>query len=97
MKSITPKLIQQNPDIVAIFVGTALILAIPVVAMQFIPDWDWDIFDFMTIGCLLSFSGLVFALTARKIKKAKLKVALALIVALTVALVWVEMAVGIFD
>ena len=40
--------------------GAALLLMIPLVAMHFTDELDWDLFDFVIMGCLLFGCGLTY-------------------------------------
>lgn len=77
----------------AIVVG--LILMVPLVAMQFTSEVNWDIFDFAFMGTLLFGTSLAYELVARKV--GVLGYRSGVLVALTagVLLVWVNGAVGI--
>jgi hypothetical protein len=72
----------------------AFILMIPVVAMQFSSEWDWDVSDFIIIGTLLVSAVLLYEFASRKMSKHKTAIAIAIV--LGVAFIWAELAVGIF-
>lgn len=74
----------------------ALILLIPLVAMQFTKEVNWDLKDFATIGLLLFIAGIGIEIVTRKVKPAKLKLALTLTILFVLFLVWAELAVGLF-
>jgi uncharacterized BrkB/YihY/UPF0761 family membrane protein len=82
-------------NLVRILIGTALILLVPLVAMQFSDDVDWSITDFVTIGILLLGAGLLYELAAAKTKP-KYRAALAAAFIAIVLVIWAELAVGIF-
>jgi hypothetical protein len=77
-------------------IGTALILLIPVIAMQFSEEWDWRAPDFIIIGTLLFSAGLVYELLIRKVASRKHRLAYTALLVATVMLLWAELAVGIF-
>lgn len=89
---------QQNlAQRVTIVIGiVAVILLIPLVAMQFTKEVNWDLTDFITIGILLFITGMSIELVTRKVQSAKIKLALTLIILFVLFLVWAELAVGIF-
>lgn len=74
----------------------ALILLIPLVAMQFTKEVNWDLKDFITMGLLLFISGIGIEIVTRKVKPAKLKLVLTLTILFVLFLVWAELAVGLF-
>ena len=74
----------------------AALLLIPLVAMQFTEEVSWSIADFIVAGALLLGSGLLFDLIIRKIKRMRYKIAISVILAITLLVVWAELAVGIF-
>jgi DMSO/TMAO reductase YedYZ heme-binding membrane subunit len=82
---------------VTIVIGiVAVILLIPLVAMQFTKEVNWDLTDFITMGILLFITGMSIELVTRKVQSAKIKLALTLIILFVLFLVWAELAVGIF-
>jgi hypothetical protein len=81
--------------IAALAAVVALILMIPLVAMQFSDEWKWDLFDFVFAGTLLFGAGLTYELVAKKGGTAAYRVAVGLAVATALVLVWVNAAVGI--
>lgn len=82
-------------NVYRIIIGTALILMVPLVAMIFSDETNWNWFDFAVMGTLLIGSGLIFELVTSKLN-AKYRPAAAVVVIGAVVLIWAEMAVGIF-
>lgn len=78
-----------------IAVATCLVLAVPLIAMQFTAEVNWDVLDFVTMGALMFGAGSVFVLAARKAPR-KYWVPIGVVVALGLILVWAELAVGVF-
>ncbi|MBK7035129.1 MAG: hypothetical protein IPI31_09705 [Bacteroidetes bacterium] len=74
----------------------AVILLIPLVAMQFSLGFDWNTFDFIIAGILLTGTGLIVEFVLRKIKKMEYRIVLCLAIFAILFLVWAELAVGIF-
>lgn len=88
----------QHPmlrSIVAVACATALLLLVPLTAMQFTGEVNWTALDFAVAGALLFGSGLSFVLLARLAHGATHKLAAAIAVAAGLILVWVNLAVGI--
>ena len=74
----------------------AVILLIPLVAMQFSLGFDWNTFDFIIAGILLTGTGLIVEFVLRKIKKMEYRIVLCLAILAILFLVWAELALGIF-
>lgn len=78
-------------------VVTALLLLVPLVAMQFTPEVAWGPVDFLAAAALLLGAGTAIVLAnARLERPVHRRVAVGAIV-LATALVWAELAVGLFD
>lgn len=88
-------IIMQNKVFSWIVLATGAILLIPLIAMQFTNEVDWDAADFIIIGILLFGMGSLFVLTARKIQK-KHRLIAGVIFILAILYIWAELAVGIF-
>ena len=73
---------------------TALILLVPLVAMQFTEEVDWDLFDFVAMGALLFGTGLAYELVATKASPSAYRAAIGVAIAAAFLLVWVNGAVG---
>jgi hypothetical protein len=73
----------------------ALILLIPLVAMQFSDEWNWDLFDFVFAGTLLFGAALTYELVATKGGTTAYRAAVGIAVATALVLVWINAAVGI--
>lgn len=86
----------QNKRLSGILLTVALLLLVPLVAMQFSTGVDWDLTDFIIAGLLLSGAGLTIELIIRKVKSKEGRLALGVLVLLVLALIWIELAVGIF-
>ena len=76
-------------------VVVALILMIPLVAMKFTEEVNWDLFDFVVAGGLLLGVGLAYELMARRSEKTVYRVAFSIGLAGALLLFWVNGAVGI--
>jgi hypothetical protein len=57
----------QNKRLIGIVVTVALILLIPLIAMQFTDEVNWDVFDFVLFGTALFVIGLAYELVARRL------------------------------
>lgn len=76
-------------------IATAIILLVPLIAMQFTDDVNWNLSDFVIMGILVFGFGSMFILIARKVDRdSRLLLGLAILAAFMY--VWAELAVGIF-
>ena len=76
--------------------GTIGILAIPMVAMQFTNEVDWDLRDFIIMGALIFGTGAAYVLIASFLHSKEKRLAVGLVLAVLFLLTWAELAVGIF-
>lgn len=83
-------------DILRVAIGTALVLMVPLVAMQFTPEVKWGPEDFAIIGILLGTTGLMYVAVSRNVTSTKYRVMVGAGLVLAVLLIWVELAVGVF-
>ncbi|CAH0311783.1 hypothetical protein SRABI118_04822 [Massilia sp. Bi118] len=79
-----------------VLLGTGAILMIPLVAMRFTREVNWDVFDFLVAGVLLAGIGSLYVLLTRKLRTATQRRAIGGGLLLTLLLTWAELAVGIF-
>ncbi|WP_177222992.1 hypothetical protein [Chitinophaga sp. YR627] len=86
----------QNKRLAGIIFTAALLLMVPLVAMQFTAEVKWSFFDFLVAGFLLFGTGLLLELILRKVKTIRQRIILCAVLFITLALVWAELAVGIF-
>jgi hypothetical protein len=96
MKTKNTDIIMQNTVFIWIALGTGLILLIPLIAMQFTSEVQWEVPDFITIGILLFGMGSIFVLTARNIRNNSNRVLIGIAFLMAILCIWAELAVGIF-
>jgi hypothetical protein len=72
-----------------------IILLLPLVAMQFTDEVNWDVADFAFAAVLLGGVGLAYELAVRKSSDTTYRVAIGVALAAVFLLVWVNAAVGI--
>lgn len=89
--------IRTMKNILRIVIGTAVLLLIPLIAMQFIDGMDWDLTDFIVMGALLLGTGLVYELIARKLTSTKSRIITGVVLLVVFLLIWADLAVGIFN
>jgi len=86
----------QNKRLIGIVITVALLLLIPLLAMQFTDEVNWTLFDFIVAGALLLTTGLMCELVIRKVNKIEYRVVICLVILAALLLIWAELAVGIF-
>ena len=87
--------IMQNKNIIRIALVTAIMLSVPLVAMQFSDEVKWGPLDFVIMGALLSGTGLTYELVAKKGGTIAYRAAVGIACAAGLLLVWTNAAVGI--
>ncbi|WP_227496555.1 hypothetical protein [Massilia litorea] len=85
----------SGKSLLRIALVTAVILLVPLVAMQFTREVNWTLGDFVVAGGLLMGTGLLFDLAVRKIRTQKARLITIGAIALGFLFVWTELAVGI--
>ena len=75
---------------------TALVLMVPMLAMQFTSEVNWDATDFIAAGTLLMVTGLVYVFLARMVRTPQQRMMARIVMLGVLFLMWAEMAVGIF-
>jgi hypothetical protein len=73
-----------------------LLLLLPMVAMQFTREVQWDKSDFAAAALLLCGGGLAYEIGSRLLRATTHRLLLGALLLLTVGLIWAEGAVGIF-
>ena len=85
----------RTKHVTGIVLATALILLVPLVAMQFNHDVVWSLADFVSAGALLLGTGLLFELAASRTGNLAYRFAIGIALAASLLLVWINLAVGI--
>ncbi len=88
-------MIMQNKRLIGIVLSVALLLLIPLVAMQFTDEVNWSLSDFVVMGFLLLGTGLMCELVMRKVNKIKYRIAICGALLAVLVIIWIELAVGI--
>lgn len=76
--------------------SVALILSVPAVAMLFSREVNWGPGDFIAAAGLLFSTGLLARFIWRKVKRPRYRILFMGLLLLLLALVWLELAVGLF-
>jgi hypothetical protein len=90
-------LVMHSKHILRPAIITMAVLLIPTIGMLVSEEWDWDETDFIVIGTLVFAAALGYELIARKMTNVNHRIFLGLIILATVLLIWVDLAVGIFN
>lgn len=77
-------------------IATALLMLVPLVAMQFSSEMNWGIEDFLAAGTLLFAAGMTYVIFARRTHNTVQRAVLAVVVVAVLAIIWAELAVGLF-
>jgi hypothetical protein len=86
----------KNKRLGAIMLSVAILLLIPFIAMKFTGEVAWSLSDFAIAAVLLTGTGLLCELVLRRISRTGYRIALCVALLTILALVWIELAVGIF-
>ena len=78
-----------------VLLGTAAMLLVPLVAMQFTGEVDWTGSDFVIAAVLLAGTGMLFELAAAKLRSRKSRGIALGVIGLGFLFVWAELAVGL--
>ncbi|GAB3199842.1 ABC-type enterobactin transport system permease subunit [Pontibacter aydingkolensis] len=89
-------MVTQNKRLTGIVLGVAFLLSIPLIAMQFTDEVDWELADFVIMGILLLGTGLLCELVMRKVTNWNYRIGLIAVLLFVLFLMWAELAVGIF-
>jgi glucan phosphoethanolaminetransferase (alkaline phosphatase superfamily) len=87
--------ISQNSIFLWIALATGAVLLVPLVAMRFTGNVNWDAADFIVMGCLLFGTGSLFVLTARQAPR-RHRVIIGSLFVIVFLYAWAELAVGVF-
>lgn len=86
---------RRNPWRAVVWGGAAALLLLPLVAMQFSPEVDWSLADFVMFGGMLLVACGSYELATRQSRHTAYRAAAAVALATGFALVWINLAVGI--
>lgn len=88
--------IEQNKRIVIFLIAVPVLLGIPLLAMQFTSEVNWNLTDFLVMGILLTILAVTVEVVCRKWRNCKFKITISIFILLCFLLLWAELAVGIF-
>lgn len=78
-----------------VLLGTAAMLMVPLVAMQFTREVNWTAGDFVVAAVLLAGTGVLIEVAAARLHTRMARLSAIAVMAFGFALVWAELAVGI--
>lgn len=82
-------------SVVRIALATALILLVPLLAMQFNDEVAWALADFILAGVLLFGAGLAYERVAKKAGPPAYRAAVGIALGAALVMVWLNLAVGL--
>lgn len=88
-------LIHHNRIFIWIAIATAVLLSIPLVAMQFSTEVDWGVADFIIMGSMLFGFASLFVLISRRVTNRR-RILVGTLIILAFLFLWAELAVGVF-
>ena len=83
--------------LLGVALATALLLLVPALAMHFTSEVAWGPGDFVVAGGLLFGAGAAAVMGLRYVRGPGRRIGLIFAIAVCLALVWAELAVGLFD
>lgn len=86
----------KNRRLFILMTTVAVLLLIPLIAMQFTDEVNWNMADFMVAALLLLVAVFTYELISRKVKGPKNRTILSVVLLIIFLLIWAELAVGIF-
>ncbi|MBO9694474.1 MAG: hypothetical protein J7550_22800 [Chryseobacterium sp.] len=86
----------QKQTTQTIYALPLVLLSIPLVGNLFSKEVNWSGSDFLIAGVLLFTTAFLINLVRNRIKKQGQKVLIVIFILLALALIWLELAVGIF-
>ena len=81
---------------VVVWGTAAFVLLLPLVAMQFTSEVDWDLMDFVVFGVMLLVVCGTYELATRLTGKKAYRLAVGIALTGVFLLTWIQLAVGIF-
>ena len=90
-------MLTKNLRLLLILAGVALLLMVPLIASLFSSGFQWSPFDYLVAGVTLLGMGLVCEWVLRTFKLTRQRIIICAVLLVALALVWIELAVGIFN
>jgi len=80
----------------SLIIGSGVLLLVPFIGSQFSQEINWSQFDYIVAAILLGGSSFLLDFVIIKAKNKQSRWAWGIVVVLASALVWIELAVGVF-
>jgi positive regulator of sigma E activity len=96
MRSKNTDAIAQSTGVLYVAVATALVLLVPLVAMQFTDAVAWGLNDFIVAGVVLFGTGFAYVLLAQRARSTTRRFAIGAVLGAGLLFVWAQLAVGVF-
>jgi peptidoglycan/LPS O-acetylase OafA/YrhL len=77
--------------------GSYGLMLLPYIGSQFSDDWDWSFADFLLGGILLFALGMLIQFLMSKLRGSKFRIPVIIGIVVVFLLIWIELAVGIFN
>ncbi len=85
----------ENKTIISILLVPTLILLLPLAAMQFTAEVNWDLADFAVAWILMVGTGFTYTLVTKNARNAAYWAAIGMALASALLIVWMNLAVGL--
>lgn len=89
-------MITQKQKTVTMYALPLVLLCIPLLGNLFSKEVNWSVSDFLIAAALLFTTAFLVNLVRNKIKKQSQKVLICIFILLALALIWMELAIGVF-
>lgn len=86
----------KNKRLIILASIAAALLSVPLIAMQFTNEMNWDARDFTIMGCMLFGTVTIIEVVLRSIQSTNKRIIFCGCILLLFFLVWAELAVGVF-
>lgn len=90
-----PALFKNHKAILVALIVNAIVLVVPLVAMQFTDEVDWSVGDFIVATLLIMGSGLIIDFVSGRSRNAAFRLGVVMAVGTGLLLIWVNLAVGL--
>lgn len=88
---------KANKRLFLYFSALSVFLLLPLIAMQFTTEVNWNLFDFLTMGILLFSVAIAVEFVLCIFRTKTQRLVLLAIIAILFMVIWAELAVGIFN
>ena len=86
----------MKKQFVFLIVGVIALLCVPFIAGYFTAEVNWNLFDYLIMGLLLTSAGALSIVVYNRFKDHKYKYLYIAIIGMALLLLYIELAVGVF-